>query len=436
MKLELRKNSDGTSYYSFVYYDRITKKPKRITQSDIRKRFGKSIVEYERAVEASKLLEAEQDSLKHRIEKRVVWENEFYEFGKLLTFYEGQQQKKAPNSYKNNLHYLKYYVLSFFLSKKKCNNLSMWFDFYPEFKDWLEDEARLVKRPEQAISFASKNHAIKALNTFMHSLFRRGVIERYFKCEGFPSHTLNEKGIGDIIQPDEMESIYKKLKQENWAIEAIFFRFLYFTGMRFNEALGVHPGNLYEGEIEDRVLKKHLLQERFTYWGYVVIDSQPAHATRGLRDENGRINRKPLKGRRKIDDKSARTVIIIDKILWNELVNLHNEKLVLLEGGSFGREVDQYPLFEGIDKSSSTRKLIFAFEKCGLKYRSWHCCRHTRATMLIGETSNSLLARLWLGHSSEKVLSRYVHIYEAVVRSAKKNISESNPNFRRLKQVE
>ncbi|MBI2601915.1 MAG: hypothetical protein HYW48_02565 [Deltaproteobacteria bacterium] len=380
MKIELRKNSDGSRYYSLVYYDRIAKKPVRISKADIRKRFGKDIIEASEASEICKILEAESDSLKNRIEKRVRWEEEFYKFGQLLEFYQTHQKKKAPNSYKNNVHYLKYYVLPYFLSIRKCNNLAMWYDFYPEFKDWLEDEACLVKRPEQRISYASKNHAVKALNTFMHTLFRRGIIDRFFLCESFPTHKMNEKGIDDLISPEEMERIYNQLILDGSEREALFFRFLYFTGLRFNEALGIHPANLYDGEIEDKMLAKHLIQEGISYYGYVVFDSQPAHETRGLRDKNGEIQRKPLKGKKKIDDKSARTVVITDKLLWNELVKQHNQTLEQFEKGYFGKEINQYPLFEGVDKSSSANKLKKAYEKCGLRYRSWHCCRHTRAT--------------------------------------------------------
>lgn len=436
MKMELRKNSDGSQYYSFVYYDRTSKKPCRISRADIRKRFGKDITEYERAVEVCSLLEAESDSLKNRIQKRVKWEEEFYKFGELLEFYETHQKKRAPNSFKNNLHYLKYYALPFFLSMKRCSNISQWYDFYPEYKDWLEEEARLVKRPEKQISYASKNHAIKALNTFMHTLFRRGILDRYFLCESFPDHTLKEKGIDDIIQLEEMERVYSQLKKEGNAREALFFRFLYFTGMRFNEALGIHPANIYDGQIEDQMLAKHLSREGISYFGYLVIDSQPEHSSRGLRDKDGVIHRKPLKGKKRIDDKSARTVVITDKVLWNELVSLHNRTLENYEMKYFGKDLDQYPLFEGIDKSSSAKKLRDAYESCGLHYRSWHSCRHTRATMLIGETGNSLLARLWLGHSSEKVLKRYVHIYEAIVRAAKKNELEGGVKIRKLKTVE
>jgi hypothetical protein len=181
--------------------------------------------------------------------------------------------------------------------------------------------------------------------------------------------------------------------QKGFKIEAIFFRCLYFTGMRFNEGLGVHPGNLYEGQIEDRMLNKHLIQESISYFGYLVIDSQPSHKTRGLRDQNGIIHRKPLKGRKRIDEKSARTIVITDKALWNDLVELHNTALNLYENKVFSLNIDQYPLFEGIDKGTSSVRLKSAYEDYGFSYRSWHCCRHTRATFLIGQTGNSILGQ-------------------------------------------
>lgn len=436
MKIELRKNRDGSQYYSIVYYDTSSRKQRRISKSDIRKRFGSDLIEYNRAVEACKLLEAETSSVASRAQKIIEWENEYYDFASLLDFYTKHQQKKAPNSYKNNIHYLRYYVLPFFLSVKRCNNISQWFDFYPEFKDWLEEEARLIKRPGLKISYSSKNHAIKALNTFMKHIFDRRVVDRFYPCESFPAHTLTEKGLEALISPEEMEEVYAQLIKNGAKLEAVFYRFLFFTGMRFNEALGLHPANIYDGEIEDATLAKHLERENIDYFGYVVINSQPNHSTRGLRDKNGIIHRKPLKGRKKVDDKSARTVVITDKLLWNELVALHNQTLIQVDKRLFGGDISQYPVFEGADKTTSANKLRKAYAKVNLPYRSWHCCRHTRATMLIGETGNTFLARLWLGHSSEKVLNRYVHIYEAVVRSVKKSNQEGVSKIRPLRPAD
>ena len=434
MKAELRKNRNGTEYYSFVYYDNQLKKTKRISKKEIQKRFGRDITDHEKAMEACRLLEAEIDSLKNRIKTRVEWEEEFYQFEKLLATYELQQKKKAPNSYKNNVHYLKYYVLPFFLTLKKCNNISQWFDYYAEFKNWLEEDARLIMNPKQKISYASKNHAIKALNTFVHSLYKQGILDKYFTCECFPEHLLTQKGVNDLISLEEMEILYKQLIDMGAKKEAIFFRCLYFTGMRFNEALGLHPGNLYDGQIERQDLTKQLKQGNISYFGYCVIDSQPSHKARNLRDEKGTITHKPLKGQKRIDEKSARTVIITDKILWNELVELHNNTLKQYKCNSYGMDIKQYPIFEGINRGTATTRLKKAYELSNLPYRSWHCCRHTRATFLIGETGSNVLAKLWLGHSTDKILNRYVHVYEAITRSAKKK--RTNGSFRDLKTQE
>lgn len=435
MKFELRTNLDGTSYYSFVYYDRKSKRTVRIPREQIKSRFGNDIVDKNKAMEICKILETETDSLKKRMISRVEWEKEFYNFEQILSVYENYQKKKAPNSWKNNIHYLKYYVLPFFLNIKNCSNLLSWSDYYEEFKIWLEDEAYLIKNPEKLISYASKNHAIKALNTFIQHLYIRRILPTKIQCECFPSKNLNEKGAEEIITLEEMEAVYSTLKEQGNELEAIFFRFLYFTGMRFNEGLGIHSENIYEGEIEDSILKKHLNNENISYFGYVVFDSQPAHETRGLREEDGSIKRKPLKGKHKIDYKSARTVVITDKALWNDLVVQHNKIIDLYHRGDFGNDLTNYPLFEGIDKTTSIKRLKNAFTINNLKTRTWHSCRHTRATMLIGETGNSYLARLWLGHSSENVLKRYVHIYEATIRNLKKTSDDGTKKISKLNLV-
>jgi integrase len=420
VKIEYRKNRKGSHYYSFVFYDAAARRTRRLSKEEVRKRVGHDITEYAEAVEFRDMLEAQTGSQHERLKANLQWASEFYHFDKLLALYELHQKKKAPNSYKNNIHYLKHYVLPFFLTKEKCKHISLWCHSYEEFKEWLEDDARLITKPDRKISYASKNHAIKALNTFMDLMVKKKFLNQYVGCTMFPEQNLREKGVKDLIEPQEMETLYQALIRQGARREAIFLRCLYFTGMRFNEALGVQPGNLYEGQIEDQTLAMHLAQEKITYFGYLVIDSQPAHSNRGLRGKDGLILRKPLKGRKRIDDKSARTLVITDKVLWNELVTLHNGILLQHEKRLFGSDISQYPLFEGMDKSTARMRLYRAYEACGLTYRSWHCCRHTRATLLIGETGNSVLAKLWLGHSSERVLNRYVHTYEAMTRAIKK----------------
>ena len=84
MRTELRINKDGSSYYSFLYYDKVLNKRVRISKERIRKRFGKDITTINDAELAAKLLDAEYESLKLRLQKRAAWEQEFYNFNVLL----------------------------------------------------------------------------------------------------------------------------------------------------------------------------------------------------------------------------------------------------------------------------------------------------------------------------------------------------------------
>jgi integrase len=77
-------------------------------------------------------------------------------------------------------------------------------------------------------------------------------------------------------------------------------------------------------------------------------------------------------------------------------------------------------LFDGLDRTTATRRLQEAYKTVGLPYRSWHCCRHSCATNIIGRTGDYSFARLWLGHSSPSVIERYVHVHKVIVRMALK----------------
>ncbi len=167
--------------------------------------------------------------------------------------------------------------------------------------------------------------------------------------------------------------------------------------------------------IDDRTFAKRLDEHQIEYFGYLVIDSQPARKPR-IRDNSGAVPRKPLKGRKKIDEKSARIIPIIDNELWKELASLYNEELKKFAKKLWGASSQDYVLFEDVHRQT----YINAYKALSLPYHSPHCCRHSRATLLIGETGDTILTRMWLGHSSQKVLDRYVHIYQAAVRKAKK----------------
>lgn len=431
-----QQDRKGNTWYSFLIYDTHQKKNIKLKKSEIRNRFGKDIKSEEEAENVMKLLKAEYDSVKERYKKRLEWKEKYYNFAGLLEQYEKRQKKKAPYGYKNSIHYLKYYVLPYFLNIAQNNNINGWYLDYPKFRNWLEDEAKLLSKPNQNISYASKNHAIKALNTFMRHLKEESVINQLHICDAFHDSKLNERTIDDVITEDEFKSVYERLKLNGDENEAEFFSMLYWSGMRFNEGIGISLANIYKGDISRESFKNLLWRNRiyfedevkdidnylYRYFGFFTLSSQPDNnGSRNIvRDNNGNILRKPLKSKKVINERNTRVIPIINDGLWANLVeraksaykSWKNRELITSDKSS-------YLLFEGINKTTTTKKLKKAFEQCGLRYRSWHCCRHSRGTFLYGKTGDKALSMAWLGHSSERVHSKYLHTYEALMREIK-----------------
>jgi hypothetical protein len=153
MFYEKRISKSGQQRYSFVWYDTKLKKRVRLSQQEITNRFGKEIKSEDEAKECIRLLEAHFHLETYHIKKRLAWENEFYNFNSLLDQYLLIQKKKAPNSWKNNEFYLKHYVLPYFLSIKKLNNIELWSSYFDEYKDWLESKPESVDIVSQTYLF-------------------------------------------------------------------------------------------------------------------------------------------------------------------------------------------------------------------------------------------------------------------------------------------
>jgi len=269
MQYEKRNNNNGL-YFSFVWYDVRTKKRIRLTRAEIKKRFGHDITTEDEAEECLKLLEAQYETEKIKIERRLTWEKEYYNFAKLLDQYEKVQKKSAPNSWQNSVFYMKHYVLPFFLTQKKLNNIELWEDNFDEFRDWLERKARKI-RSGDLISYSSKNHAIKSLNTFLTHLYQKKLIHRVTKCDSFGAHLINKRTLDDVVYPHEMEAVYQKLIDQGHKQEAIYFRFLFFSGMRLSEGLAISIADIFQGELPgNQLLSKKLKIHNIKYYGYRV----------------------------------------------------------------------------------------------------------------------------------------------------------------------
>lgn len=74
-------------------------------------------------------------------------------------------------------------------------------------------------------------------------------------------------------------------------------------------------------------------------------------------------------------------------------------------------------------------RLKIAYEKANIRFKTWHCLRRTRGNELFEETGDRELAKMWLGHGSNKVFERYNHTYEALVRTSKRTRLKKGERF-------
>lgn len=429
MRYEKRTNKKGTDiYYSFIRYDK--GKQRRMTRQQIRDRFGKNVTTEDEAKKCLGLLEAEQESEKVRVKKRLQWKERYFRFGELLDMYVRKQKKKAPNSWKNGYHYLSHYTLPYFLHEdRKLNNVATWHNYFDDFREYLEKEAKLVRTGE-LLSYGSKNHAIKSLNTFLRYCYQDGEIDHLRLCEYFEDHLLTQRTIDDVVTEEEFQKVEVKLLDNGHKLEADFFRFLYFTGMRLNEAAGISLADVYPGKINKKAFENRLKANDIKYQGYLLLMSQPAGQNRTIRDRKTmKVTRKPLKGRRLISEKHCRIIPITDHYLWSNLMERMRTQYEKLKNGAYGSNSSDYLLFDGFNRTTSLKRVKETYKKLNFKEKTWHCLRHTRGTQLFGETGDRELAKMWLGHGSDKVFERYNHTYEELARSKKRTGLKKDEHF-------
>lgn len=417
MRVEQRKLSNGSSYFSFVYWD-----------GDRRVRLKKDEHPYfesrEKAEEWGRAKEAEIETTKGRILRKLKWKTQFYEFVKLSDDYIEYCKKKQPNSWTNSKINLQQYVLSFFLEIKKSNNVNNWPLHFEEYRKWLEDDARTIKRGQKKLEYSSKNHCIKTLNTFLEFLKKNNLVDpaSIYKMSGFSSSLSGSRDATSLISKAEFAIVYQLLKESD-PLVATLFETAYWTGLRFNEMCGLSIDDIFMGKLEDVVLKKALEDHNIEYYGYIVLESQPTSKSK-KRSENGIIERKPLKGKPKIDEKYNRIIPIISKEFFNNLVGLYKIQETNLKNKKYGTNRKDYVLFEGVSQSRAFIQLRNSYQKTSYPHKCYHCCRHTRCTELVGQTRDFVLAKFWLGHSRQETTMRYTHIYQQSVRVARKKIQK------------
>lgn len=435
MRWELRKNRKGQQYYSFLYWDDQNKKRKRLKKTDT------AHVKTEKQAEVfAQKWNRKHDAAKYRIKRRMEWREKHHDMAELLDKYIAERKKKAPNSWTNDAYWLEKYCFYFFVENKSLNNLDVWSEHFNAFRDWLEEASSLRSLKGQTreaeggrvLSYSSKNHCIKSLNTFLRAMVPENL-EKFASCPYFSRDLLNRKGIEFYVTEKDAEEVEEKLREID-ANSADFFRVLYHTGLRLNEGLGLSLKTLRPGIPEDKTVKKAIERFQMDCFAYLVLESQPASSV-AIRDTDGKIKRKPLKGRKKIDLRNNRLIPISDAKSAGILMAAYDRCKSELEKDRYGNSGDDYLLFEGLNKNIFSNNLKKAYLSLKKPYRSPHSLRHSFATNLIGRTDGDpwFTAHV-LGHSlrSPEVTMRYNHLWEAIQQKEQVEQKDNWSDARRL----
>lgn len=410
MYVDERKNKNGTITYRITFIDEEGKRrrlsPKKHPKFTTRAQADSWV----------KTQAAYQEAQRARMEKKYEWRNKFYDFQKLESDFVKWHKKRAPNSYTSTKLYLTY-VFDFFLNKKQSGNVNQWNLWHQEFRDWLEEEAKGSKKGGDKLSYSTLNHVIRTFNNFQEFLIAYNHMdpEARLVCECFPQHLVGKRSWEDVITEEEFDATHERLQDDD-ADTADFFYVAYWTGMRFSELRGLPMAYLYGGQLEGPIaeeLKKHGIK----HYGYIVLESQLAGKAIE-RIDGHKVDRKPLKGKRTISPENARTIPILDKECWNILARRYKAQDMLIKKQTFGADKANYLLFDGLSMSQLNRSLKAAQEAVGLNPKSYHCCRHSRATYLVGETRSFFLGKAMLGHKSD-VHEDYIHIFEMIALKAR-----------------
>ncbi|MBK8202848.1 MAG: hypothetical protein IPK68_11180 [Bdellovibrionales bacterium] len=331
MYWEKRQNTKGEHYYTFAYFDNKVGKNIRLKKSAIPSDITTDLA----AEKFCRLKEAEHESIKMRILKKLEWKSKFYDFNELSEIFKVEMQKKSPNNWQNSCYYLEQYVLPFFLSQKQSNNINNWNLFYQEFIDWLLI-VKPLKGSSATISYSTRNHIITTLNNFIAIMKQKNKIERVDKCQKFPKHLVPMRDIDDVYSEQEILEISARLSGVTAGL-ADLFHVLINTGLRISECLALSADDFYVGEPEHETLKNALVKHDIKILGYLSIESQLGDKGK-VRDASGKVIRKPLKGRKRIKSGEGRIIPIFDRDIFNILAKRYNAQIEYLNAGICGAD--------------------------------------------------------------------------------------------------
>jgi site-specific recombinase XerD len=396
----------------FMYYDSTLKKNVRLRVGEI----PSGINSDDEADTFCRQKESEIEASKIRILRRLKWKSRYHNFEDLMEIFKNERLKESPNNWKNDIYYMEHYVLNFFINQNTFSNMNDWYIHFEDFKSWLE--AVKTVKGNSPLAYSTKNQCIKALNGFLKIMHRKNKIDRVTKCTQFARHLENSKSAEEVISETDSQKIYQELAQINDSAAELFF-ILVHTGLRINEGLGLSLDSLVQGEIENRVFHEQLKNHNINYVGYLSLESQPISSIH-IRDKNGNVPRKALKGRRKIDPKNNRIIPLINKEVYNTLVKRYFTQRDLYLKKQFGDDPKDYLFFDGLNKQRFGVLLKRACQSLKIRHYTPHSCRHSFATQFTGLTfGNVFLCQIVLGHRDLNTSRKYIHIWEQIQKESK-----------------
>lgn len=356
----------------------------------------------------------------------IKTKTKYPDFDKLVEKFLIAQKRDAPNSWQSSMIYLDRFVLNFYLIKKSVYDTNEWYLYFEDFRNFLEFEATVFGK-NKLIDFSTKNHCIRTLNKFLTVMQKNHVLKSAspLKCSPFPKHRLNTKGVDDLFMPDEYKALKNTLSKSK-----DFFIILSNTGMRFNELYSLSFDDIRGADEAPTELVERFEKYEMKFYGFISLRSQLYGKSRtqakkyAESKENNEPNRdyiykrKPLKSFKNINSKNRRIIPIFDKETWNIIVENYERCREQFKFKIHGTNKQDYFLLD-VEPNVLRREFIQHTKK------SFHSCRHTFITSLVGKYRDMAMTRLITGHRSEAFES-YVHIYEQYAEEVDRK-AEINP---------
>lgn len=387
---------------SFIYFDRTEKRNKRI---GFKEGWPSNIYDLEEAKKEKQRFIGKIDGAFTAAAKRLETINKFGDPQQRMEAYAAWVEVRSPNTASYYMSNLKNYVFPYFYGELSEPNFENWRRNYLEFTKWL-----LESKPVKISSSLSRNtinNIINSLNSFLSFLEEKEALGPFVRCKKVSVGKKEKRGLDEIYTDEEVGRLVKAVREVK-PIYGTLVLLLAQSGMRVNEALGLHFQSISFGKIapQKKFIFSRMQQAGYDIYGYILLTDQPA--LDGLFDSKGHVPRKPLKGRKEIAPQYNRYIPLISEGLATELSELANLRE---KGKPKGQAVEDTLLF-GFSYSEFYRDFLKIRANLRLN-KDIHSLRHSFATSLArrcgGDTS---IAVNVLGHSRAEITERYVHLAE------------------------